>query len=299
MIRPMNPRHSRGLTEMSEMSARLTANSYGKSDVRVTKVVRRGAVHDVLEFSVDVLLTGDFSRSYTHGDNGSIVATDSMKNTVYVLAKENEFATAEQFAVILAGHFPRTYPQVKSARVEVRQNNWARISVDGRPHDHAFVSGGADLHTAVATASGGTTAVAGGVQDLLILKTTNSAFKGFVTDRYRTLKDADDRIFATRVTASWDYISARDNFAAVHPRIVEALLTTFARHMSYAVQETMFEMGKAALAASPEISRVSLRLPNKHRIPVNLHPFGLENQNEIFVWTDEPFGDISAVVERE
>jgi urate oxidase len=280
------------------MSAILTSNSYGKSDVRLTKVVRRGAVHDLLEFSVDVLLTGDFSQSYTHGDNSNIIATDSMKNTVYVLAKENDFNTAEQFATLLAGHFPANYPQVASARVEVRQNNWARIPVGGKPHDHAFVSGGADLHTAVATASNGATRVAGGVRDLLVLKTTHSAFKGFVTDRYRTLKDADDRIFATRVTAGWDYISANENFADAHLRICGALLTTFATHMSDAVQETMFEMGKAALAAGPEISRVSLQLPNKHRIPVNLQPFGLENKNEIFVWTDEPFGNISAVVER-
>jgi urate oxidase len=285
---------------MNNMTGKLAAHTYGKSDIRLTKVVRNGSRHDVLEFSVDIQLGGDFSRSYTHGDNGNIIATDSMKNTVYVLAKENDFSCAEQFAGQLAGHFTKTYPQVTSAFVEVRQNNWARIDFDGKPHDHAFVSGGADLHRATAlSVPGNPIEIAGGIQNLMVLKTTNSAFKDFVTDRYRTLKDADERIFATKMTADWDYTAADVDFVAAHERIRTALLEAFATHLSRAVQETMFEMGKAALAAVPEISRVSLQLPNKHRIPVNLQPFGLENKNEIFVWTDEPYGNISAVVERE
>jgi urate oxidase len=285
---------------MKPMTGKLAAHTYGKCDVRLTKVVRNGPRHELLEFSVDIHLGGDFARSYTHGDNATIIATDSMKNTVYVLAKENDFACAEQFAILLAEHFPKTYAQVKSTFVEVRQNNWARIPVDGKPHDHAFVSGGADLHSATAmSVKGNPTAVSGGIADLLVLKTTNSAFKNFVTDRYRTLKDADDRIFATKITSDWDYISRDVDFVTAHERIRTAMLDTFATHKSFAVQQTMFEMGKAALAAAPEISRIDLQLPNKHRIPVNLAPFGLDNHNEIFVWTDEPFGNITATVERE
>jgi urate oxidase len=282
------------------MSIKLTGNSYGKSDVRLTKLVRRGALHDLFEFSVDIQLLGDFVASYTAGDNSKIVATDSMKNTVYVVAKEKEFSSAEQYAILLAEHFPETYAHVESATVTVRQSSWTRIDANGRPHDHAFVSGGAELHTAVATATRASpTTIVGGVQDLLVLKTTNSAFKGFVTDRYRTLRDTDDRIFATSVTASWDYADANMDFVAAHDRIRKAMLDVFATHMSYAVQETMYEMGKAALAAVSAIRNVRLRLPNKHRIPVNLQPFGLENNNDIFVWLDEPFGDISAFLERE
>jgi urate oxidase len=283
------------------MSANLTANHYGKSDVRLTKVVRRGARHELFEFSVDIDLTGDFAASYTAGDNRKIVATDSMKNTVYVLAKENDFASAEAFAILLAEHFPRTYEQVAGTSITVRQTSWSRIALDGKPHDHAFFSGGNELHTAKAAvaARGQAPVVTGGITDLLVLKTTNSAFKDFVTDRYRTLKDADDRIFATSVTATWDYIDSKADFVTAHERLRSAMLRVFATHMSYAVQETMYEMGKAALDAAPEIKRIVLRLPNKHRIPFNLQPFGLENKNEIFVWTDEPFGDISATIERQ
>jgi urate oxidase len=283
------------------MSIKLTDNHYGKSDVRLTKVVRSGPRHELFEFSVDVQLTGDFAASYTAGDNTNVVATDSMKNTIYVLAKENAFTSAEQFAVIVAEHFPRTYEQVRSATVTIRQTGWSRISVEGKPHDHSFVSAGSELHTCTATVAGkeAAAAVSGGVTDLLVLKTTRSAFKNFVTDRYRTLKDTDDRIFATSVTTTWDYLNAAVDFVAAHARVRAALLDVFATHMSYAVQETMYEMGKAALAAAPEIRNIRLRLPNQHRIPFNLQPFGLTNDNDIFVWTDEPYGDISAFLERE
>lgn len=283
------------------MSAKLIGNTYGKSDIRLTKVIRDGARHELLEFSIDILLSGDFADSYLQGDNTKIVATDSMKNTVYVLAKEKNFSSAEAFAILLAEHFPRTYPQVRSTFIQIRQTSWNRIAVDGRPHDHAFVCAGPELHTATALSLGqdSSTSIAGGISNLLVLKTTNSAFKNFVKDRYRTLKDADDRIFATSVSASWDYANAAVDFPSAHEKIRTAMLETFATHMSYAVQQTMFEMGKAALATCPQITEVRLECPNKHRIPFNLEPFGLDNKNEIFVWTDEPFGNITATVKRE
>ena len=276
----------------------LSSNTYGKSDIRLTKVVRRGAHHELFEFSVDVRLAGDFAASYTDGDNRLLVATDSVKNTVYVLAKENAFDSAEGYAKLLAEHFTATYDQITSAHVTVRQTTWARVDVAGQPHDHSWVNGGRELHTATAIGVGGTTTMTGGVTDLLVLKTGNSAFKEFVTDRYRTLPDAEDRIFATSVTASWEYATPAD-YVATFAAIRTAMLETFATHVSLAVQQTMYEMGRAALAVVPEIRSVSLRLPNKHRIPFDVSRFGLTNGNDIFVWTDEPFGDITATVERD
>ena len=273
----------------------LSSNTYGKSDVRLTKVVRHGGGrHDLFEFSVDVRLSGDFAASYTDGDNRLLVATDSIRNTVYVTAKEHDFTSPEAFAVLLAEHFTTTYEQVASAYVEVRQTTWARIG----GHAHSWANGGRELHTAVAVSVGGVTTVTGGVTDLLVLKTGNSAFADFVTDRYRTLPDAADRIFATSITASWDYAEPAD-YVATHAAAMDAVLTTFASHVSLAVQQTMYEMGRAVLTAVPAVRRVSLRLPNKHRIPFDLSRFGLANGNDIFVWTDEPFGDITAVVERD
>ena len=138
----------------------------------------------------------------------------------------------------------------------------------------------------------------GGVSELLILKTTRSAFRDFVTDRYRTLRDTDDRIFATKVSAEWKYATIHADFLTLHGKIVDRMLAVFATEMSYAVQETMYQMGQAVLDQTPEVVRIEISLPNKHRIPVNLQPFGLENNNDIFVWTDEPYGEINATISR-
>jgi urate oxidase len=283
------------------MPIKLTRNSYGKTDVKLTKVIREGKLHHLLQFEVAVLLTGDFSKSFTDGDNRKLVATDSIKNAVYVLAKENDFATAEAFAAITAAHFVNTYKQVKLATVNIEQVRWKRINVKGKPHDHAFLACGAERHTASAVIpkKGKPPIIHGGVVDLLVLKSTRSAFKGFVTDRYRTLKDTDDRIFSTSITAKWEYGPGVKDFAGVSEKVRNLMLETFATHMSYAVQQTMYEIGKVVLAGVPQIKDLDLVLPNKHHIPMNLDAFDLKFDNDIYVPTDAPYGDIRAYIERE
>jgi len=286
---------------LNNMASKLSANSYGKSDVRLTKVVREGKTHHLAEYSVNVQLTGDFSPAYLDGDNRKVIATDSIKNTVYVVAKENKFASAEDFGILLANHFPNFYKQVKSATVEITEARWKRIKVKGKPHPHAFVNGGTEVHTCTVFVpkKGKPPVIHGGVRDLQVIKTTNSAWKDFWTDRYRTLKDTSDRIFGTSVTATWEYGTLDADFAKCTEAIRAALLETFAVHPSLGVQQTMYEMGTVALAAVPEIKNINFRLPNKHRIPFNLDPFGLKFEGDIFVWTDEPYGDITAFIERE
>src|SRR4051794_10431887 len=156
------------------MPATLRHNSYGKSRVRMTKVVRTGPRHDLFEISADIQLEGDFAPAYTAGDNRTVIATDSIKNTVYVLAKENHFDSVEQFAMILAFHFPVTYLQVAKATVELTQSAWQRILIDGKPHDHAFTSAGPQQRYAKAVVTAGELTLTGGVRDLLVLKTTAS-----------------------------------------------------------------------------------------------------------------------------
>ena len=280
------------------MPARLTSHSYGKSRVRVTKVIRDGHRHDLIEMSVKVTLDGDFAASYESGNNGKIIATDSMKNAVYVLAKETDFRHIEDFAATLARHFVDTYGQVTQATVEVEQANWVRIARDGRPHEHAFTGGGRDTRVCRAIYDGERLDLGGGLRGLAVLKTTASEFRGFVADRYRTLPDATDRIFATTVDATWTYTDAGD-YTRLHAAAKRVILATFAQHHSLAVQQTLLEMGKALLAEFDWINDVTLEMPNQHRIPANLEPFGLTNDNEVFVATDEPFGIISGTVSRE
>ena len=280
------------------MPANLTHHSYGKSAIRLTKVIRRDDRHDLIEYAVTVTLAGDFGGSYTTGDNSKIVATDSMKNTVYVLAAENNFDSPEAFASLAARHFVKTYEQVESAEVRVEQGGWSRINVDGEPHASAFHASGRDVRIGRAVAGASGVQVGGGIGGLVVLRTSGSEFWGFVADRYRTLGDSRDRIFATTVDAEWTFAESGD-FNADYDAMRGAMLTTFATHHSLAVQQTLNEMGKAALDAVPAVRKIELSMPNQHRIPFNLEPFGLENTNAIFVPTAEPFGMITGVVERE
>jgi urate oxidase len=281
------------------MPSNLTHNAYGKSAVRLTKVVRNGPVHELFEIDAAIQLEGDFEAAYRDGDNRKVVATDTIKNTVYVVGKESAFTSIEQFAGILAEHFPRQYPWVSRATVELTQSVWRRILVGGKPHGHAFTSDGPHLLYARATWGEGRLApLVGGVRGMLVLKTTASEWADFHSDCYRTLKDTHDRIMATKVDADWTYNSTRADFPAAAKAVREAILSTFATHYSLGVQQTLLAMGEAALAASPAIDSISFELPNLHRIPFNLEPFGLKFEKDVFVATDEPYGLIKGTIVR-
>jgi urate oxidase len=281
------------------MSAVLAYNTYGKSQVRLTRVTRHADRHDLKELSVAIQLEGDFAASYTAGDNSRVVATDTMKNTVYILAKQLGVASVERFGQALAGHFLQEYPQVAQATIELEEHLWQRIAAGGREHPHAFVGGGSEKRTCTVVGSRDGVKFESGLDGLLVLKTTDSAFTGFVRDRYTTLPETNDRIFATMVSATWACDPAPADWDANHRLVRQTLLDGFARHPSLGVQHTLFAMGEAALAASSELREIRLQMPNKHRILVNLQPFGLDNKNEVFVATDEPFGLISGTVRRE
>lgn len=278
--------------------AKLVENSYGKSSVRLAKVVRTGPRHELIEMRVDIALEGDFAASYIDGDNSKIIATDSLKNHVYVLAKQNKFGSIEEFAVLLARHLIGTYGQIHRVAIAIEQASWQRLADEGRPHPHAFVDAGPERPICRAILTGDKLELTGGLSDLRFLKTTGSEFRGFVDDRYRTLKDATDRIFATSVEAVWTYASESADFKAVFAAARSALIRTMANQHSLAVQHTLLAMGEAVLEDCPSLVSIRLAMPNMHRVPVNLEPFGLTNDNEIFIPMDEPYGLITGVVER-
>lgn len=279
--------------------ARLVENSYGKSSVRLTKIVRSGATHTLHELTVQIVLGGAFEPVYTMGDNSSCIPTDTMKNTVYALAKENDFDSPEAFARVLAGHFIE-FQQVAWVDVSIDQDQWARIPVDGSPHPHSFTRAGSGVRTCrVRVGREGSTGTWGGVRGLEVIKTARSGFTGFFRDRYTTLAETSDRIFATRIDATWEYAPGITSYADLFDAARCSLLETFARHDSASVQQTIHAMGEALLARVPQISSVSLTMPNQHRLLVDLEPFGMENQNEIFVATSEPYGLIKGTVARE
>jgi urate oxidase len=279
--------------------ARLGENRYGKSRVRLSRITRRGDHHEFNEWSVRVLLHGDFESSFTEADNSKILPTDTMKNTVYSVARASKAETIEEFAMELGNYLLGNNPQVTKASVEVNEKSWERMTVDGSSEPTTFKLGGPELQTVVAMREkNGAWSVTSGVDGLTILKTTKSAFTGYIKDKLTTLKPATDRIFGTCATVIWDHASAAPDYADVRARIIAALLKEFSAHQSMSVQHTLFDMGKAALDAAPEIARITLTMPNLHHLLADLTPFGQDNPNHIFVPIDEPHGYIEATIER-
>ncbi len=279
--------------------ARLGANRYGKSRVRVSRITRLADRHEFNEWTVHVMLKGDFESSYAEADNSKVLPTDTMKNTVYCVARGSKAATIEGFAMELGDYFLDNNSQVAKVNISVEEKAWLRMLIDGAPEATTFRLGGPELSRVSATrARGGLWEITSGVAGLTILKTTKSAFTGFIKDKLTTLKPATDRIFGTAATIEWDYLPGRPDYAEVRKKVLVTLLKTFAEHDSMSVQHTLYEMGKAALEAAPEISRINLSLPNLHHLLADLSPFGLDNPNHIFVPIDEPHGTIEATIER-
>ncbi|TWT47492.1 factor-independent urate hydroxylase [Botrimarina hoheduenensis] len=283
------------------MSGRLTANRYGKHQVRVSKIRRPRRApanqerHEFVEYAVDVELEGAFDVAFTAGDNRPVIATDTCKNTIYVLAKDHPLDTPESFGVAIVEHFMGRYEHVSRCVARLTETVWDRLN----DSPHGFVARDRATPTArVELARGGQPVVNSGVEKVLIAKTTESGFVDFHRDDLRTLPDTDDRILATQLSATWTYAGEVADFAAAREAIVNALLGRFLDHYSRSVQETLYLMGQAALEACADMQEITLTMPNKHHLLANLAPFQRENANEVFVVTDEPFGYITGTVAR-
>jgi urate oxidase len=276
---------------------KLAASRYGKARVRVLKVLRQGAVHRIKDINASALLEGDFASSYTAEDNSKVVPTDTIKNTINVLAKQHLGDEIERFALALGNHFMR-YLQVQQATLDISERDWDRLEIDGQPHAHSFQAGSEARMFTQAVCTRESQTVRSGIRDLIVLKSTASGFEGYPKDEFTTLREAADRILATALSVTWTFESFPTNFRMANSLILSAMLKVFAENYSPSAQTTLFQMGEAALAACPEISHLDLTMPNKHCLLIDLSPFGLENKNEVFVPIDEPHGQIEATVAR-
>ncbi len=268
----------------------LAANTYGKSRVRLIKLARGRDRHDLKEITFQILFRGDFASCYESGDNSKILPTDTIKNTVYALARRHAIESIEGFAGRLIEHFLANNPQVSDVRVEMTEHLWSRIAPAAFTRENR-------KRTAVVTGTRAGMTFEAGIDDLTILKSSGSAFAGYIQDPYTTLKETQDRIFATAVRATWRYAEAVD-FNARWEAIVETILNTFAAHHSLSVQHTLHAIGQEVLKRFADVAEIELTMPNKHALLVDLAPFGLDNPNEVFLPIDEPSGFIQGKLVR-
>ena len=266
--------------------------------MRLVQVTRRPGRHDVRDLTVAIRFEGDYDASYVDGDNAEVLPTDTMKNTVYALAAREPVHEPETFALALARHFLDRNPRLVRVRIDVSEHPWDRIARGDREYGDAFLRAGAEVRTAAVHAHRKRTTLGAGVADLVILKSAHSAFAGFARDAYTTLPETRDRLFATSLTATWRYDGEHLDFSTAWRAVRTTLLEVFAEHRSESVQHTLHAMGQAVLDGIADVTAIRLVMPNKHHLPVDLRPFGLENRNEIFVPTDDPHGLIEATLVR-
>jgi urate oxidase len=262
------------------------------------RIHRDGDRHEVSQLNVKAMIEGDFARAYTDGDNSTSVSTDTIKNVVNVIARENTGLSTEAFCQVLAKKYLDSYPQVESVSVTAHETKWSRLEVGGKPHPHSFVldSNGKPFVEVTATRAG--SSMSSGVDGFTFMKSTQSGWENFHKDAYSTIQPTHDRMCATSMVASWKWSAKPADYAATNKKILDTLLTVFASTYSPSVQNSLYHMGEAALAAVPEISEISMACPNIHYILMNLSAFGLDNNNDVFLPTDEPHGQIECTVGR-
>ena len=281
------------------MTVKIIQDNYGKARVRLMKVERKGERHELQNITVKIAFEGAFTEVHTVGDNSRVLPTDTMKNTVYTLAHQTrEIEEIETFGMRLADYFLMNNSQVTRAIIEIAEHDWTRITVGGEPHQHSFVKGGDEKRTAIISAARDGVTVESGIENLIVLKTTKSGFVGYIKDQYTTLPETTDRIFATSIKAVWRYANTDAATGDAWRSARQTILETFAAHDSLSVQHTLYAMGETVLEKFSDIAEISFSLPNIHCLPIDFTRFGLENDNRIFVPTDEPHGLIEARLSR-
>ncbi|PPF84517.1 urate oxidase [Subtercola sp. Z020] len=285
------------------MSIVLGPNRYGKAESRVVRIYRDDARHEIRDINVSTALRGDFAGAHLFGDQSKVLPTDSQKQTAYAFAKEKGIVSIEEYGTTLASHLVDTVEHVDSARVEIEEFAWQRVLVDGAEHDHTWLRSGQEVRTAAVTVTGRgdarATTVIAGFKDLVILKSTGSEFAGFYEDPYTVLEPTHDRIMATSLVAQWRFTAAPADWNDRYAAVKQLLVSTFAQLHSLALQQTLYEMGRAVLEAFEDIVEIRFSAPNKHHFLYNLEPFGVENNNEVFNADDRPYGLIQASVLRD
>ncbi|MEV6677978.1 factor-independent urate hydroxylase [Streptomyces erythrochromogenes] len=294
------------------MATILGQNQYGKAENRVVKITRDGDTHHIKDLNVSVALSGDMDDVHYSGSNANVLPTDTTKNTVYAFAKEYGIESAEQFGIHLARWFVNSQEPIQKARIRIEEYSWSRIAtsdanskfIGSDEVNHSFVRNGGETRVTQITYDGQNWEVISGLKDLVVMNSTNSEFWGYVKDKYTTLQEAYDRILATQVSSRWRFNWSDDeqrmpNWEKSYAETRKHMLQAFAETYSLSLQQTLYQMGSRIINHRSEIDEVRFSLPNKHHFLVDLEPFGLKNDNEVYFAADRPYGLIEATILRD
>lgn len=315
-----------GLTKQrkadSDTKFRLADHYHGKTRVRVLRVHREEGKPDVChEYTVETrLFSPSYTKVYTHEDNSNLVATDTQKNTVYVVAKRTKAKSPERFGYEIAQHLLREYPILTAVEVDVKEDLWRRYKTPcGKEHEHGFIREAPEVATAsvrLTREAPQRPQITSGLSGLTVLKTTQSGFENYHMDKYTLLSETQERCMATQMTVEWTY--TRDmrvdtiDFAAVREGLRANLMKGFfgppkGGIYSHSLQATIYDAGCLALEQLPDVESVSIYTPNMHMIPfMALKQLGrthsgteaLSFEDDVYVATSDPAGTIHCTVSR-
>ncbi|CAO3675231.1 unnamed protein product [Umbelopsis vinacea] len=297
---------------MSSSQVYLKKARYGKDKVKVMKVYRDGKWQTCVELTVALTLEGDIETSYTEADNSVVVTTDTCKNTVYIIAKRSaNVDNIEVFAQEITEHVLKQYKHIHVAHVQIIKHKWSRMLIDGELHPHSFVRDGEDVQTTHVThyRDGNKITIESGLKNLLVLKTTGSAFHSFYKDEYTILPEVWDRIFSTSVDATWRFESTSPsvlryqiNYPEVHASVKKITMDTFAKDDSASVQATLYKMQQQILRDNKSVGEIDYSLPNKHYFGVDMSKFKIDNTDknlDVYQPVADPSGLITATTARK
>lgn len=282
------------------MDIKLVQNDYGESRVRLFRVMHRGGLHEVKDLAVSGRFEGSFGPAYTAGDNRVILPPDTIKNTVYVLARQYPAEAIEDFAFHLVEHFLTYNPQVSRIALEITERPWSRIPIGEKGHASAFVGNAGERRAARISATREKTSLESGIQNLHLLKTASASFEGFLRDPYTTVESRSQTIFSAEICAHWSYEFPEPEmpFSTMWHGIRKTLLETFAAHESKSPQNMLYMLGHAVLHNFEAIAEIQLTISEGYCGLVDLKPFGMENENEVFAPAAEPRAVVSGTMRR-
>ncbi|XP_069497703.1 uricase-like [Ambystoma mexicanum] len=289
-----------------DQSMEFVRTGYGKNNVKVLCIRRQGKLHFIKELEVNVELTLQSKKDYLYGDNSDIIATDTMKNTVYALAKIKGIRTVEEFGMDICEHFLSSFGHVTEAKTYIEEAPWKRFEKNGVGHIHAFILSPEGIRFCeVQQKRAEPPVIHSGIKEMKILKTTQSGFEGFLKDQFTTLPEVKDRVFSTAVNCNWKYSKSRGiDFDSAWKTVYETIKEKFAGpynsgEYSPSVQKTLYDIQVLSLSRVPEIEEIEIILPNKHYFIVDMSKMGLNNENEVLLPLDKPSGNITGTVRRK